>query len=82
VAFTISASLPAPVTGTNATALAAQARQKTLTDKLAREQAYQKWIYLLPTYTIDPLLKHRAELLVVETNTVAGTNAPATATDK
>ena len=82
VTFTISADLPAPVTGTNATALAAQARQKTLTDKLAREQAYQKWIYLLPTYTIDPLLKHRADLLIVETNSVAGTNATASVSDK
>jgi len=33
--------------------------------------------YLLPTYTIDPLLKHRADLLIVETNTVAGTKATA-----
>ena len=82
VTFTISADLPAPVTGTNAAALAAQASHKTLTDKLAKEQALQKWIYLLPTYTIDPLLKHRADLLIVETNTVAGTNATTAVTDK
>lgn len=82
VTFTVSANLPTPVTGTNAAAVAAQARLKTLSDKLAREQGYQKWIYLLPTYTIDPLLKHRADLLVVETNSVAGTNTTATAMDK
>jgi hypothetical protein len=79
VTFTISANLTAPLTGTNAVAQASQVRQKTLTDKLAREQAYQKWIYLLPTYAIDPLLKHRADLLVIETNTPSATNATASA---
>jgi len=82
VTFTISATLAPALTGTNADALASQARQKTLTEKLTREQAYQKWTYLVPTYTLDPVLKHREDLLVVETNTPAATNAPAAATDK
>ena len=77
VNFTITASLPEPVTGTNSTALASQATHKTLADKLAKEQALQKWTYLLPTYTIDPLIKPRSELLVTETNTPAATTAPA-----
>ncbi len=77
VTFTITATLAPPLTGTNSAAVASQARQKTLTEKLAREQAYQKWTYLLPTYTIDPILKHRADLLVTETNAATAT-PPAT----
>lgn len=73
VTFTITANLPTPITGTNAAAVAAQSRLKTLTEKLTREQGCQKWIYLLPTYVVDPLLKPRGDLLVVETNTPAGT---------
>ena len=70
VAFTITANLPAvtaPATGTNAVDQA-KARLKTLTDKLAREQQYQHWTYLVPTYILDPLLKPRNELLPAETN--------------
>lgn len=37
--------------------------QKKLADKLAQEQAYGKWTYLVSTWTLDPLLKHRSELL-------------------
>ncbi|MFO1488944.1 MAG: DUF4340 domain-containing protein [Verrucomicrobiota bacterium] len=39
-------------------------RQKTLTDKLAREKALEGWIYRLPSYTLDSTLKRRSELLV------------------
>ena len=52
------------------------ADQKILADKLAKEQACQHWIYLIPTYVIDPLLKPRSDLLVVETNSPAVTNTP------
>lgn len=83
VTFTVTAKLPAapmPVTGTNTAAQAKadadfKARQKTLTDKLAREQACQHWIYLVPTYAIDPLLKVRGDLLLVETNASTATNS-------
>jgi len=47
-----------------------KAQQKTLTDKLAKEQGYQHWIYLIPSYVMDPVLKSRGDLLVVETNSV------------
>ncbi len=38
-------------------------QQKKLADKLAQEKAYEKWIYLVASYTIDPLIKERAQLL-------------------
>ena len=53
-----------------------QARQKTLADKLAKETAYTNWLYQLPAYSVDELLKTRQQLLVE-----ASTNAPA-ATEK
>jgi hypothetical protein len=81
VTFTITASLPPESAATNApsvpgakpddqakAAADAKAARKTLTDKLAREQQYQHWIYLVPSYALDPLLKPRGELLQVETN--------------
>ena len=88
VTFTLTANLPPESAVTNTppapgakpddqakAAADAKAARKTLTDKLTREQQYQHWIYLVPSYTIDPLLKPRGELLVVETNTPP---APAT----
>jgi hypothetical protein len=72
VTFSITASFPATTGSMNADALA---RQKTLTDKLAREQQYQNWTYLLPAYTLDPILKLRSDLLLTDTNT--STPAPA-----
>jgi hypothetical protein len=77
VTFTISASLP-PSAATNAL-------QKTLTDKLARELQYQHWIYLMPAYAIDPVLKNRADLLVTGTNNApaaTGTNSTPAADEK
>jgi hypothetical protein len=38
--------------------------QKKLEDKLNQEKAYEKWIYLVSTWTVDPLLKERAQLMV------------------
>lgn len=34
--------------------------------KLKQEQGYERWTYLLPAWTVDPLLKTRAELLVAK----------------
>jgi hypothetical protein len=48
-----------------------QAQQKTLADKLAKEQAFTNWVYLMPSYSIDELLKTRHQLLEE-----ASTNAP------
>jgi len=36
---------------------------KKLSDKLAAENALEKWTYLVPSYTLDSLLKQRGELL-------------------
>jgi hypothetical protein len=39
-------------------------QQKKLEDKLAQEQAFQNWTYLVSSWTLDPLLKNRSQLLV------------------
>ena len=39
-------------------------QQKKLEEKLAQEKSYDKWIYLVSTWTVDPLLKERSQLLV------------------
>lgn len=39
-------------------------RQARLSEKLSREKAYGDWVYHLPAYVVDPLLKRRADLLV------------------
>jgi len=38
--------------------------QKKLEDKLAQEKGFEKWVYLVSSWTVDPLLKERALLLV------------------
>jgi len=38
-------------------------RKQQLTDKLAREKQFEKWIYLLPSYTVETILKPRGQLL-------------------
>jgi hypothetical protein len=38
--------------------------QKKLEDKLAQEQAYGKWIYLVSSWSVDPVLKERGQLMV------------------
>ena len=37
--------------------------QQKLADKLKQEQGYEKWTYLVPGWVVDPILKHRGELL-------------------
>ncbi|HLH53857.1 MAG TPA: DUF4340 domain-containing protein [Verrucomicrobiae bacterium] len=39
-------------------------QQKKLQDKLAQEQAFQNWTYLVSSWTLEPLLKTRTQLLV------------------
>ena len=38
--------------------------QKKLEDKLAQEKPYEKWVYLVSSWTLDPVLKERSQLLV------------------
>jgi Domain of unknown function (DUF4340) len=77
VSFSIAANLPAKRTPAKDEKPAEKAkldkafadRQNQLKTKLAREEQYTNWVYLLPSYTVDPLLKTRSELLAeVETN--------------
>jgi hypothetical protein len=39
-------------------------KQKKLEDKLSQEKSYEKWVYLVSNWTVDSLLKDRAQLLV------------------
>jgi uncharacterized protein DUF4340 len=39
-------------------------KQKKLEDKLAQEKGYENWVYLVSSWTLDPLLKDRGQLLV------------------
>ena len=39
-------------------------QQKKLEEKLAQEQAFQNWTYLVSSWTLEPLLKNRSQLLV------------------
>jgi hypothetical protein len=40
-----------------------QAQQKTLADKLARESAFTNWVYQMPAFSLDEMLKTRPQLL-------------------
>jgi hypothetical protein len=37
--------------------------QKHLEDKLKREQGYANWVYLMPNWNVDPVIKERKDLL-------------------
>lgn len=39
-------------------------KQKKLEEKLAQEKAFEKWTYLVSSWTVDSVLKERAQLLV------------------
>jgi len=54
-------------------------RQKTLADKLEVEKKLGSWIFLVSSWTLDSVLKERAQLLVEkkeEPKTDTTTNAP------
>jgi len=38
--------------------------QKKLEEKLAQEKSLEKWVYLVSSWTVDPLLKERSSLMV------------------
>lgn len=39
-------------------------KQKKLEEKLSQEKACEKWVYLVSSWTLEPLLKERSQLLV------------------
>ena len=39
-------------------------KQKKLEEKVAQEKGFEKWVYLVSSWTVDPLLKERSTLLV------------------
>jgi Domain of unknown function (DUF4340) len=39
-------------------------KQKKLQEKLDQEKPYEKWVYLVSSWTVDPLLKERSQLLM------------------
>jgi hypothetical protein len=47
------------------------AKPSASADKLATTNAYAGWVYYLPSYTVDEILKPRNQLLVQETNAVS-----------
>jgi hypothetical protein len=49
--------------------------RKASQDKFAQEKSFEKWTYLVSSYTLEPLLKERAQLLVEKKPTGAATNA-------
>ena len=38
-------------------------KQKKLEEKLAQEKAFEKWTYIVSNWTVEPLLKERAQLM-------------------
>ena len=50
--------------------------QKKIQEKVAKEKAFEKWVYMVPTWTVDSVLKERSQLLAEKKADAAGTNAP------
>jgi hypothetical protein len=38
-------------------------KQQKLEEKLAQEKPYEKWVYLVSSWTLEPVLKERSQLL-------------------
>lgn len=53
-----------------------QTNLKQLQDKLARETAFNRWVYLVPAWAVNPLLKTREQLLAPKP-ALTTTNSPA-----
>jgi hypothetical protein len=49
-----------------------QENQEKLKEKLQRETQFNNWTYLVPGWTLDPILKTRAQLLVEKTDATNG----------
>lgn len=50
--------------------------QKKLEEKLGQEKPYEKWVYLVSSWTLDPVLKERSQLLVEKKEEPKATNSP------
>jgi hypothetical protein len=48
--------------------------RKASQDKFAQEKSFEKWTYIVSSYTLEPLLKERAQLLVEKKPATATTN--------
>jgi hypothetical protein len=63
-------------------------KQKKLEEKLAQEKLYENWVYLVSSWTVDPLLKERSQLMVEKKDekkpgtTDAGVSPPGDAPDE
>lgn len=58
-------------------------RQQKVEDKLKQEQGYQNWTYLVQSWEVEPLLKHRSELLAgKKEEPKTGDSATTNSTDK
>jgi hypothetical protein len=59
-------------------------KQKPLQEKLANEQKLDKWVYLVSSWTVDPLVRNRGELMEEKKeekkDTASKTNSTVTAT--
>ena len=81
--FSISASLPAERTAAKDEKPDEKAKldkafkeqHDKLAAKLAKEQQYEKWIYYLPSYSVEELLKTRNQLLEETNSETAPTNS-------
>jgi hypothetical protein len=56
-------------------------RQKQLEDKIKQDKTFEKWVYLVPGYTLDSLLKDRKDLLVEKKEDKPKEAAPAAGVD-
>jgi hypothetical protein len=56
-------------------------QQKKLEEKLAQEKTFEKWIYLVSSWTVDSLLKERAQLMVEKKEEPKPEEKPASGAD-
>jgi hypothetical protein len=59
-----------------------QEEQKHLEDKLKREQAFEKWVYLMPNWNVDPVMAYRKDMLEEKKNEGKKDNKNAATDDK
>ncbi len=57
-------------------------KQKKLDEKLAQEKSYEKWTYLVSSWTFDSLLKDRSQLMVEKKEEPKKDDKPAASNDK
>ena len=57
-------------------------KQQKLEEKLKQEQGYGKWTYLVPGWSVEPLLKERAQLMTEKKEETKKDNEAAVGTDR